>query len=97
MERGEREREEERSVLGPIGRFVGAVLWLRGREGDAVVALDLGAGSSVWVEEWRGSGGNHCGRIVGVRRRKRLGYGDEELGDDDATEKEKKEVEVLAG
>ncbi len=35
-------RWEEKGVLGPIGRFVGAVGGLDGCETDAVVALDLG-------------------------------------------------------
>lgn len=34
--------EVGRYVLGPVGRFVGAVGGLMGCEADAVVALDLG-------------------------------------------------------
>lgn len=39
---GREECREEKGVLGPIGRFVGAVGGLDGCEADAVVALDLG-------------------------------------------------------
>lgn len=46
----ERRQEGRDGVLGPIGRFVGAVGGLRGCETDAVVALDLG-------REVSGSGG----------------------------------------